>query len=94
MKAYGMHQGWVLKEIDGVQIDGKSYTIEQIKAALEVAAKTPPPQPRAQAPDECQTLFSVTTPEDGVLRLAKWPEGWVLWYHGKIVWKSWEKTRA
>ncbi len=45
MKAYGMYQGWVLKEIDGVQIDGKTYSVEQIKAALEVAAKTPSPQP-------------------------------------------------
>jgi hypothetical protein len=28
-------------------------------------------------------------PEGGVIRLAKWPEGYVLWYHGEIVWRSW-----
>lgn len=48
MTAYAMYQGWVLKEIDGVEIDGKSYTIEQIKAALEAATKPPSPSPKAR----------------------------------------------
>jgi len=47
MTAYAMYQGWVLKEIDGVEIDGKSYTIKQIKAALEAVAKSPAPQTKA-----------------------------------------------
>lgn len=46
MKAYGMYQGWVLKEVDGVHIDGKAYPIEKVKAALEAVAKqSAPPSP-------------------------------------------------
>lgn len=38
------------------------------------------------------TLFRERTPQDGVIRLQHWPEGYVLWYHGKAVWKSWENA--
>ena len=43
----------------------------------------------ASATEELSTLYSETTPEGGVLRLSKWPEGYVLWHHGKIVFRSW-----
>src|SRR6476659_8003795 len=33
--------------------------------------------------------YKESTAEGGVIRLEKWPEGYVLWDHGKIVWKSW-----
>lgn len=33
-------------------------------------------------------LEAETTHEDGIIRLQKWPEGHVLWYHGEIVWRS------
>jgi hypothetical protein len=33
------------------------------------------------------------TPEDGLIKLERWPEGYVLWYHGEIAWKSWEADR-
>lgn len=39
-------------------------------------------------------LFSETTPDDGIIRLAKWPEGYVLWHHGEIAWRSWVWTKA
>jgi hypothetical protein len=38
---------------------------------------------------ECEDLYEETTPQDGVIRLARWPEGYVLWHHGEIVWKEW-----
>lgn len=41
---------------------------------------------------ETRSLVSAETPEGGFIRLAQWPEGFVLWYHGEIVWKSWEKV--
>lgn len=42
--------------------------------------------------DEPVILHSEPTPEGGVIRLAKWPEGYVLWFHGEIVWRSWAKA--
>lgn len=33
-------------------------------------------------------LEAQTTHEDGIIRLEKWPEEHVLWYHGQIVWRS------
>jgi len=48
----------------------------------------------ATADTETTDLYSARTPEDGVIRLAKWPEGYVLWHHGKIVWRSWETKPA
>lgn len=39
-------------------------------------------------------LEAETTHEDGIVRLEKWPEGHVLWYHGGIVWRSWLKEEA
>ena len=33
-------------------------------------------------------LYEEKTPEGGVIRLEKWPEGYELWYHGMRVWKS------
>lgn len=38
---------------------------------------------------ELHEIHSEETPEGGVVRLSKWPEGYVLWYHGEIVWRSW-----
>ena len=31
------------------------------------------------------------TPEGGIIRLSRWPEGYVLWYNGRIVWRSWQQ---
>lgn len=39
-----------------------------------------------------ETLFSLPTDDLGIVRLARWPEGLVLWVGGKIVWKSWESN--
>lgn len=45
----------------------------------------------AQA-DGCHTLYSsdALSQEFGTIRLAKWPEGLVLWVNGEIRWRSWE----
>lgn len=38
-------------------------------------------------------LVSETTDEGGIIRLEYWPmDGYVLWYHGRCVWKSWETS--
>ena len=51
------------------------------------------PSPETHLSDnDLPTLHSETTPEGGVIRLSKWPEGYVLWYHGKIVFRSWTET--
>jgi hypothetical protein len=44
--------------------------------------------------EEVKSLYDEPTPEGGVIRLAKWPEGYVLWHHGEIVWRSWQKEAA
>jgi hypothetical protein len=36
------------------------------------------------------TLYTGFTPESGVISLMRWPEGFVLRYHGEHVWKSWD----
>lgn len=33
-------------------------------------------------------LYEQRTRDDGVIRLEEWEEGYALWYHGQIVWKS------
>lgn len=38
---------------------------------------------------ELEDLYSEETPDGGIIRLARWPEGYVLWHHGEIVWKEW-----
>lgn len=36
-------------------------------------------------------LVSETTDRGGTVRLEYWPDdGYVLWYHGRAVWKSWK----
>lgn len=58
----------------------------------------PTPQQRAMGPqagtldwqDTPIELFEEPTQRGGVIRLEKWPEGYVLWYHGAIVWSSCE----
>lgn len=40
-----------------------------------------------------QWLYEETTPEGGIIRLSRWPEGYVLGYDGKIEWKSWEPVK-
>lgn len=39
--------------------------------------------------DDSETLYEGDTPENGKIALARWPEGFVLRYHGGIVWRSW-----
>jgi hypothetical protein len=49
----------------------------------ELSMDIPENYPRKHA-----RLFEEKTPENGVIRLEKWPEGYELWYHGRRVWKS------
>lgn len=41
---------------------------------------------------EFEKLFVMGTDQGGVILLERWPEGLVLWYHGSIVWRSWQKS--
>jgi len=43
---------------------------------------------------ETLDLYQEQTAEGGIIRLSKWPEGYVLWHHGVIVWRSWVKEEA
>ena len=53
-------------------------------AVMADAAKRVPEPP-------VRTVGRETTDRGGVVRLEYWPmDGYVLWYHGRIVWKSWE----
>jgi hypothetical protein len=42
---------------------------------------------------EVEKLFEYRDEELGVVRLERWPEGYVLWVGGMIRWKSWEMKR-
>lgn len=56
--------------------------VHVIRAAIPAAFSPEPP---------VRSLVSETTDEGGVIRLEYWPgDGYVLWYHGRTVWKSWE----
>lgn len=68
-------------------------SLDEAKAAAQadyesriIAALAPAPQVTV---DGISCLYSEETPQGGVIRIAKWPEGYVLWYHGQIVWRSW-----
>lgn len=56
-----------------------------LMSVMEDAAECIPEPP-------VRKLVSETTEMGGVVRLEHWPgDGYVLWYHGQIVWKSWEQ---
>lgn len=56
--------------------------VQAIRAAMPAAFS--PEQP-------VRKLVSETTDRGGIVRLEYWPDdGYVLWYHGRAVWKSWE----
>jgi hypothetical protein len=40
--------------------------------------------------NDVEKLFETSTEDLGVIRLERWPEGFVLWAGGIIRWKSWE----
>jgi len=77
---------WRLDPEEQAELNRMSELWKGIQAKLE-------PTPAAADP-ETTVLYSARTPEDGVIRLVKWPEGYVLWHHGKIVWRSWEAPTA
>lgn len=41
--------------------------------------------------DETETLWSMTKDDGGVIRVARWPEGYVVWFDGEIVFRSWKR---
>ncbi|HYC66656.1 hypothetical protein [Brevundimonas sp.] len=43
---------------------------------------------------EIVEIARAETPDGGVVRLSQWPEGFVLWYHGEIVWRSWREAET
>jgi len=70
-------------QIRTAECDGKDAV--PVTGLLPIGTASTP----AVMTDEAVSLYSETTPGDGVIRLARWPEGYVLWFHGKIVWRSW-----
>jgi hypothetical protein len=44
--------------------------------------------------NELATLFEEKTAADSVIRLARWPEGYLLWFHGRIVWREWSAAEG
>lgn len=40
---------------------------------------------------EVKNLFRYWSDDTGVVRLERWPEGFVLWFGGQIVFKLWKK---
>lgn len=62
----------------------KRAQLATIKAAVSRAFSPEPP---------VRTLARETTDRGGIIRLEYWPgDGYVLWYHGQIVWKEWESA--
>lgn len=43
----------------------------------------------ADLPEGPCDLMKIGHEDGGVTRLAKWPEGLVLWHEGEIVWRQW-----
>lgn len=39
---------------------------------------------------EVNILFTTRTKTEAVFRVEQWPEGFVVWYDGEIVWKEWK----
>lgn len=49
MTAYTMYQGWTLREVDGLAIDGDTYSLAEIKAALASRHAAPKADPDVAA---------------------------------------------
>ncbi len=62
---------------------------ETLAAMLDKSERTALAPTNQMISDSDSTLFKEATPDGGVIRLAKWPEGYVLWFHGEIVWRTW-----
>lgn len=45
---------------------------------------------RAWAQTNVLVVGEKATTQRGLIRLEEWPEGFVLWFHGEIVWMSWQ----
>lgn len=45
-------------------------------------------------PEGPADVFAVHHADGAVTRLAKWPEGLVLWHNGEIVWRQWRDVTA
>lgn len=43
---------------------------------------------------EVQTLSTYWSDETGLVKIEQWPEGYVVWFGGEIVFKSWAKKEA
>lgn len=54
---------------------------EGLNGALSIARSPPGSEVELK-------LFSETTPQNGYISLERWPEGYVLFHHGRIVWTS------
>lgn len=44
--------------------------------------------------NEVQTLHKSIKPDGGTIKLELWPEGYVLWFDGEIVWRQWKPTQT
>lgn len=59
-----------------------------IRAYLEAARPAQPSHEEDRQTTDMKTLYAERKNDGGAVRLQKWPEGYVLWFDGEIVWSS------
>lgn len=73
-------------------IDPSEWTASLIKP--EYACPEDETPEAAENAEDLQIFFHGYTSDGGIIRFSKWPEGYALWFHGEIVWRSWQQNAA
>ena len=84
---YSSFQLWSLINSFGSNLVLSNHDLPfETEILVTLEGQAPAPQVTG---DGISCLYSEETPQGGAILIAKWPEGYVLWYHGHIVWRSW-----